>query len=484
MKPKKLSKRLTRILRSSNWLWQLILLGFFLYGLPQPLDAQYYDSPINRALGGAGNAITRGIFCVGQNPANLGLTAQYRTYVYLLGINGYVTNNFYSLESGAHFSGKDLTADGGALQREFLEKLPEGGYRLNSSVAYPLPLVNFSLGNKAFTTSLIQISDYYVSKPALDVIFGNWEKGTTYNLDLRCDAMTAVEYVYSIGIPFGKMSVGISLKYLQGLGYYGLDPAYSTGQIAVDTSDFVLYGNGSYYFRESSHGRGYGADLGVAFEDLNGWTLGFSVLNLGESVKWNTETALSKWLKDNGIDVLKMMGFQIKSFPVKNTDLKLDFEGESYFYNFRIDSLDADALFRSENTYQDHFSDTKLIKQDSSAFRVQVPLVLKVGAAKQLRKDLLTAIDFSMSFSDRLNLTKGWRTAVGFEYAYFPKMPLRVGLALGGISGWEFDIGSSVNLAALHIDWALGMNRGLWVHSMQGFDFALATYLVRGGKKK
>ncbi|HPA99328.1 MAG TPA: DUF5723 family protein, partial [Candidatus Marinimicrobia bacterium] len=322
------------------------------------------------------------------------------------------------------------------------------------------------------------------SKPALDVIFGNWEKGTTYNLDLRCDAMTAVEYVYSIGIPFGKMSVGISLKYLQGLGYYGLDPAYSTGQIAVDTSDFVLYGNGSYYFRESSHGRGYGADLGVAFEDLNGWTLGFSVLNLGESVKWNTETALSKWLKDNGIDVLKMMGFQIKSFPVKNTDLKLDFEGESYFYNFRIDSLDADALFRSENTYQDHFSDTKLIKQDSSAFRVQVPLVLKVGAAKQLRKDLLTAIDFSMSFSDRLNLTKGWRTAVGFEYAYFPKMPLRVGLALGGISGWEFDIGSSVNLAALHIDWALGMNRGLWVHSMQGFDFALATYLVRGGKKK
>ena len=449
-----------------------------------PLDAQYYDSPINRALGGAGNAMMRGIFCIGQNPANLGLTSQYRTYVYVLGINGYVTNNFYSLESGVHFSGKDLTADGGELQREFWEKLPEEGYRLNSSISSPLPLVNFSRGNKAFTTSLIQVSDYYISKPALDVIFGNWDKGTTYNLDLRCDAMTAIAYAFSIAIPLGKTSVGISLKYLQGLGYYGLDPAYSTGQITVDTSNFVLYGNGSYYFRESRQGRGYGADLGVAFEDLNGWTLGFSVLNLGESVKWNTETALSQWLKDNDIDVLKMMGFQIKSFPVKNTDIELDFDGESYLYNFQIDSLNAESLFRGEKTYQDYFSDTKIIEPDSSTFRVKVPLVLKVGAAKQLRQDLLTAIDISMSFSDRLNVTKGWRTAVGCEYSYFPKRPLRVGIALGGISGWEFDIGSSLNLGALHIDWALGMNRGLWVHSMQGFDLALATYLTSGGKKK
>jgi len=449
-----------------------------------PLLGQYYDNPFNRGMGGAGTAMTRGFFCIGHNPANLGLSSPYRTYVQMFGLNGYLTNNFYSLESGTHFGGRDLTADGGALQQEFINSLPQEGYRLNSALAVPLPLVNFSVGNKAFTTSLIQVSDYYISKPALDVIFGNWEKGSAYDLDLRCDALTALELAYSMAIPYGNMSIGISLKYLQGLGYYGLDPDYSTGRIEVDTTNFRLLGGGEYYFRESSQGRGFGVDIGIAFEDLDGWTLGVSVLNLGESIKWNTETALSKLIKNSGIDILKMMGSQVKSYPLKNTNLKLDFGGESYRYKFQIDSLNADYLFRGDSTYPDLFSSVNSITQDSSLFRLTIPIVMKLGMAKYLQKDLLIAIDFSISFADRLNFQQGWRTAIGFEYSYFPKTPLRVGFALGGISGWKFNIGSGLNLGALHVDWAIGMDRALWAHSMQGFDIAIGTYLTGSGKRK
>jgi hypothetical protein len=224
----------------------------------------------------------------------------------------------------------------------------------------------------------------------------------------------------------------------------------------VDTP-FVLFGSGDYRFRESSSGRGFGADIGVAFEDIGGWNIGISVLNLGESIKWNSETMVSKMLKNW---VLTLMGGQVKNGLIKNTDLKLDFEGESYRYQFQIDSLNAESLFRGDSAYQDLFSDTKTISQDSAVFRVTVPVVLKLGVAKSLSQELLMAIDFSAAFVDRFNVQKGWRTAIGFEYSHFPKTPLRVGVALGGITGWEFNIGSGLLMGPLHLDWAIGMDRG------------------------
>ncbi len=443
--------------------------------------AQNYSDAVEHAMGGANTAVTRGIFCIGHNPANLGLSAPYRTYINLLGVNYYLTNNFYSLESGTHFGGQDLTAGDGKLQDEFLNSLPVEGWRMSTGMTMSLPLANISVGNKAFTSNLIYVADYYISKAALDVIFGNWQKGIEYELDLRCDAMTAVEYAYSVAIPYGKMSVGISLKYLQGLGYYGLDPDYSTGRLIADTANFMLSGSGDYYFRESNSGRGFGADLGVAFQDVNGWDIGVSVLNLGESVKWNSETTVSKMLK-NGI--LNFMGAQVKNGLIKNTDLELDFEGESYRYRFQVDSLNAEYLFRGDSAYPDLFSDTKTIVNDSSTFRVVIPVVLKVGLARRLQKDLLMALDFSAAFSDRFNVRRGWRTAIGFEYAHFPLTPLRLGLAVGGITGWEFNLGSGLRLGPWHVDWAIGMDRGVWAHKMQGIDFALSTYLATSGKKK
>ncbi|MFH1214662.1 MAG: DUF5723 family protein [Candidatus Neomarinimicrobiota bacterium] len=470
-------KRVVGIVRNSDLISRLVII----LAAVSLLNAQNYDNPIARAMGGSNTAMSRGLFCIGHNPANLGLSAPYRTYFQVFGLNYYITNNFYSLESGTHFGGQDLTADGGKLQQEFQNSLPEDGWRLTTGLTMPVPLVNFSTGNKAFTTNLIYATDYYISRDALDVIFGDWEKGTVYDLDLRCDAMTAVEYAYSMAIPYGEMSIGFSLKYLQGLGYYGLDPAHSTSRIAVDTTDFVLYGAGDYYFRESNSGRGFGADIGIAFEDINGWNLGISVLNLGESIKWNSETMLSKTL---GNGILSLMGGQIKNGLIKNTNLKLDFEGESYRYNFQIDSLDASDLFRGDSTYQELFSSSKLIGTDSTTFRVKIPLVLKIGLARNLQKDLMMAIDFSACFDDRLNYRQGWRTAVGFEYSHFPKTPLRVGLAVGDISGWEFNIGSGLALGPLHVDWAIGMDRSLWAHSMQGLDFAVSTYFVKKEKSK
>ncbi len=258
------------------------------------LSGQTLTHPRAVALGGAFTAISEGVFSVSSNPANLAFPSKYKSYFYLGGIDWQMTNNFYSLLTTSKYGGKDLTVENGKLQREFLADLPDTGWRTNYSIHIPLPIINFSVGNKAFTTNILYTTDYYISKPALDVIFGNWEKGVKYETDLRIDAMTAIEYAYSMGIPYENMAFGFSLKYIQGLGYYGLDPKHSTGLIEVDTASFVLTGEGDYLFRQSGAGKGVGLDLGVSYRDKSGLNIGFSVQNIAAVIKWNKPTLFFK----------------------------------------------------------------------------------------------------------------------------------------------------------------------------------------------
>lgn len=424
-------------------------------------------------MGGADAALTRGILAVGVNPANLGLPTTARWSVLLGGFNSHLSNNFFHLAAGQIYTGKDLSRDQGKLQRRFLSELPADGWRLTWVNELYLPLLNFSLGNKAFSSRIINCADFYISRPVLDILFGDMRKGERYNLDLRCDAMTAVEYTYTMAVPFDNMALGMSLKYLQGIGYYGLDPRRSTGFVYVDTARFLLYGEGDYYLRQSYAGRGFGIDVGIAFTNLQGWDLGISLLNLGEQIRWNSETFLSKVLKDFG---LQYMGTQVKYWPFQNSDLKLDFKGESYRYTFHIDSLNGDRFFRGDSSYGDYWHSRRRITNDTSTFSVRMPVVLRISAARNFGKDLTAGIDLTASFADRFYYYTGWRLALGCEYRYFTRMPLRLGLVAGGMSGWEFDIGSGIHLGALSIDYALGLHRGTWIHTAQGVSLEVGVH--------
>lgn len=442
------------------------------------LSGQNLAHPRAVAMGGAFTAIPDGLFSVNSNPANLAFPEDFNTYFYLGGLDWQITNNFYSLLTTAKYGGKDLTVDDGELQREFINDLPENGWRTTSSLRIPLPLINFSKGNKSFTTNILYAGDYYVSKPALDVIFGNWEKGVEYDTDLRIDAMTAIEYAYSMGIPYDNISFGFSLKYYQGLGYFGLAPGQSSGTIKVDTANFVLTGSGDYLFRQSGAGRGVGVDLGFTYRDKSGLDIGFCVQNIAGLIRWNSPTLFS-----TGNSILKLMGNQLKSGMIKNTDLDLPFDGESYHYEFEFRNIAGDRLFEGDSSYSDFFySKREIVEDDSSAFNTKLPLVLRFGLAKQVRNDLLLAMDFSTGFRDRFNYNKGWRLSMGMEYTYLPKLPFRLGMAIGDITGWEVNLGSGLHIGFAHLDWAVGFHRGIWVHTSKGIHFSLGSYFT--GKRK
>ncbi|MBN2601108.1 MAG: hypothetical protein JXR87_03860, partial [Candidatus Marinimicrobia bacterium] len=446
------------------------------------LSGQSLSHPRAVAMGGAFTAIPEGVFSVSSNPANLAFPAAYNSYFYLGGIDWQLTNNFYSLLTSSKYGGKDLTANDGELQQEFIKDLPEDGWRTNSTITVPVPIINFSKGNKAFTTRILYTTDYYISKPALDVIFGNWEKGIEYETDLRIDAMTAIEYAYSMGIPYDNLAFGFSLKYYQGLGYYGLAPGQSSGTIMVDTAAFVLTGAGDYLFRQSGAGRGVGVDFGLTYRDKSGLDIGFCVQNIAGLIKWNSPTLFSEGL---GNSILKLMGNQVKTGIFKNSDLNLPFDGESYHYLYEFRDIAADQLFEGDSAYNDYFySSREVIEDDSSTFTTKLPLVLRFGMAKQMSEILLVAMDFSTSFRDRFNYKQGWRLSMGMEYTYLPKIPFRFGLAVGDISGWEVNLGSGLHFGFAHLDWAVGFHRGIWLHTSEGFHFSLGSYFTGKHKTK
>ena len=84
---------------------------------------------------------------------------------------------------------------------------------------------------------------------------------------------------------------------------------------------------------------------------------------------------------------------------------------------------------------------------------------------------------------ESLNYWKGWRTSVGVEYSYFKKFPFRMGFALGGLSGYEIDLGTGLSLGFAHLDWSIGFHRGIWIHTAQGLNFSLGVYFTGKTKK-
>ena len=93
------------------------------------------------------------------------------------------------------------------------------------------------------------------------------------------------EYGLSFGIPFKYMSWGITVKYVQGLFFLGVDEDSSSSSLLTD--DLGIYGNGKYIIKQGVGGSGLGLDIGVVSRPISGWKFGLSIINLLGSIRWD-----------------------------------------------------------------------------------------------------------------------------------------------------------------------------------------------------
>ena len=430
-------------------------------GLALPSMAQTRRDPRGMALAGAYGVMARGLFTVDYNPANLAIQGKYNSYRLMGGISTSFSNNFISLQNYNEYNGKDLEADGGKLKQQFMDEIPSNGWRIFTDLHIPLPYLNFSRANKAFTSDLIMIGDIGLPKGMMQFIFDGNPIGEELSLDFNEEFLLMNQLAYSFAFPVSDFFVGFTFKYLQGISYLGLNPDSSHGSIVTyfEPGKNYITGEGYYLFQQSIGGRGFGMDFGITSKEIKGYRFGFSVTNIFGRINWNKSTLISRIMGDKGFF----------------------WDGDHYVYQFQVNEARFDKFF-GKSDYDDIFPGGGETVQDSTEFVMRYPSLARFSASKWLEDGIQISTDFVVGFEDRLYSFGAWKWCTGLEFTRSPKLPIRVGVSFGGKDHRQLSFGSGYHAGFIHFDWALGLNHGLWFTTAKGIDFSLVVYTT--GKRK
>ncbi len=415
------------------------------------------------ALAGAYGSLARGLFAVEYNPANLALPDAYKTYRLWTGVSTRFANNFLSIASYNKYNGKNWEANNGELKQEFLAAIPDRGWRLFSDFDLALPYINISRANRAFTANIMFIGDLGLPRGVVYFVFDGNPIGKRLNLDIAEELLMVGQWAYSFAIPTEHFSVGFTLKYLQGLGYLGINPDSSYGflntRFGMDRN--YIIGEGHYLFQQSLGGRGFGLNIGITTKEFNGYRFGASLINALGHIYFGQSTLLTRAVPEDEV---------------------LPWDGKFYRYDFAVDKARFDKFFGGAE-FEDLFSGQGEILSDTTNFRVRYPALVRFSMSKWITGDAVLATDFVAGFEDRLYSFGAWKWSIGIESIYFPNWPLRIGMSFGGRNHQELAFGSGWHKGFMHLDWALGINQGLWFKHAKGFNFSVTLYTTRRWKE-
>ena len=428
------------------------------------LEAQTKRDPRVVGMAGAYTTIANGIFSVGYNPGIIGLQQNKPFMMQGLQLDFGVVGNFFSIENIANYSGDTLDMkEKNQLFRQ-LEDADGLGFFMDSHM--PIPLLNISMGNMAFSANNMILQNYRLPIGLLELIFyGNGQK-PNLDLEFNYEILGMNEYGFSFGIPFKSMSWGVTVKYIQGLFYLGVDEDSSSSSLITD--DNGIYGAGKYVIRQGVGGAGFGFDVGVVSRPYKGWQFGASIINL---------TGTLNWKQGGGSNTSSLNPLTSSFYPFTWGDSTLN-ANQSILYTFNIDTIRADnlsndSLFTNETSF--------FVPKKTKDFVTRIPATFRFGLSKQL-DNFLIASDLIAGFQDKYYARKKWKWSIGLEWTRVPAVPMRIGFGWGGGDFRELGIGFGFKKGSLMYDFGFAFRNGLWLHTMQGFNISFGLTYV--GKDK
>ncbi|MEL1224384.1 MAG: DUF5723 family protein [Candidatus Neomarinimicrobiota bacterium] len=428
------------------------------------VQSQTKRDPRVVALAGSYTTIANGIFSVGYNPGLIGLQQNQPIMVQGFQLDFGLVGNFFSIQNITNYSGDTLDIK---EKNELFRQLEDAdGMAFFMDTHMPIPLLNISIGNKAFTANNIILQNYRLPMGLLELMFyGNGQKAEL-DLEFNYEILGMNEYGFSFGIPFKSMSWGITAKYMHGLFYLGVDEESSSSNLITD--DLGIYGSGKYVIRQGLGGAGFGLDIGVVSRPHLGWQFGASIINLVGTINWKQGGGSST----NNINPLTS-----SFYPFTWGDSTLN-ANESIMYTFDIDTIRADklggdSLFTNETRF--------FVPENANNFTIRVPATFRIGASKQL-DNFLIASDLVAGFQDKYYARKQWKWSIATEWTRMPQMPLRIGYSWGGGDLKELGMGFGVRRGKLMFDFGFAFRNGMWVHTMKGFNLSFGITFV--GKEK
>ena len=435
------------------------------------VQAQTKRDPRMVGMAGAYTTIADGIFCVGFNPGIIGLQQNDPFMIQMFQLDVGMLGNFFSIQNIAQYSGDTLdTADKDAL---FDQLEASDGMAFFVDTHMPIPFMNISKGNMAFTSNNIILQNYKLPMGLLELIFyGNGQR-PTLDLEFNYEIVGLNEYGFSFGIPFKSMSWGVTAKYLQGLFYLGIDEDSSSATLITD--DLGIYGSGKYIIRQGVGGAGFGLDIGVISRPYNGWQFGASFINMVGSIKWNQSGGGEK---PSSINPLTS-----KFYPFTFGEDTLDLN-ESILYTFnidtiRMDKMGNDSLFTNETIF---FVDT-LANGKRPEFVIRYPATFRLGASKKI-DNFLFATDLVAGFENKYYARQQWKWAMAVEWNRIPAVPMRIGYSWAGGEMKELAMGFGVKKGPVIFDLGFSFRNGMWLHTMKGFNFSFGFTWVGKSPKK
>ena len=428
------------------------------------LGAQTKRDPRVVGMAGAYTTIADGIFSVGYNPGLIGLQQNRPFMVQGFQLDFGILGNFFSIENIAQYSGDTLyTKEKNALFKQ-LEDADGMSFFMDTHM--PIPLLNISKGNKAFSANNIILQNYRLPIGLLELMFyGNGQKADL-DIEFNYEILGMNEYGFSFGIPFKSMSWGVTAKYMQGLFYLGVDEDSSSSNIITD--DLGIYGSGRYIIRQGVGGSGFGFDIGVVSRPYNGWQFGGSIINLSGTITW-------KQGGEKGSSSINPLTSSFYPFTWGDSTLNAN---ESILYTFNIDTIRADklggdSLFTNETIF--------FVPKKTEDFVTRIPATFRLGVSKKM-DDFLFASDLVAGFQDKFYARKKWKWSVGAEWTRIPTVPMRIGFGWGGGDLKELGMGFGVKKGAVMFDLGFAFRNGMWLHTMKGFNLSFGVTII--GKEK
>lgn len=435
-------------------IFTMSLLALFSITINAQLGTEGTFDARNYGMGKTANAVSRGLFSVGINPANLVAyptqSLEISTLLPIPSMSVKGGTNFITIDDINYFfggvNGQARYLDDNDKQR-LMNLFADGGtagVNMTVNIFMVSILVDPSFGAFSFAINDIAAMKAIIPSAVADLALNGNPAGKVFDFSqadikswyLRSYSLSYAKRIFtSSQYPFNIISAGVTLKYIQGFEYVGTDRVnsnFSTGTSGEITGNADFRGFSAFstnfgvkydfdpvkpqsnfsIFPEPA-GTGFGVDLGVAASFGDDYRLSVSLTDIGK-ITWDKNAAQFTATGSVYVDDL--------SSQAQRDSLKNKFVGKSK----KIDS-----------------------------FETSLPTVLRFGIAKYFSKDLIVTADYNLGFNDMPgNSTKG-RLSFGAEWKPMDWIPfIRTGFSFGGLYGFGWAAGLGFDINILQIDLA------------------------------
>jgi len=435
------------------------------------LWGQAYTDARGVGLCGAYTVASRGIHAVGYNPANLGFTEDVKVSINLAAMNLQAYNNFLSLSLFNQYFTGDANGDPFPLENRkpgttqthkeyLLSQIPNEGVTLGLATSIPFPGLNASFGNYALTSGLDIYSRILIPRGVFRLPLQGNPAYETFDFGMGLDMLFISHFDFSFAIPFETFNMGITVKYLAGLGYAGVDS--SGGGLTTEPEGLVV--DGFYRVSRALGGNGFGLDVGMTTQRINNWQLGVSINNAIGFMHWgNDQNFINK-----NIRFIEAV-LPIRKYLQIPTDTTVF--GARTIYSYVGDTTNVVQLLAGDQL----FSNEQEEQPTADSIRMNYPAVVRVGAAWYLPEDLTLYADLSTGLDDYYYASRKWRLAVATEWNRFKRFPIRSGMAFGGYYGREASLGTGFRLLWIDANLSVRFLGGMSLTKAEGIEVGLGV---------